>query len=224
LVEVVGSDHVAQMNVVLPITCVGPLDTITILVNISPNPDWPSKARKIRVNKIQVFSTEERGSHTQVSIEEILSLRPPPGNEMITKKKRVLRTDLDCSGVKLDVLTLEYRSIWLTICVDKWDCPRNSHSTSLQGSTGLQGRNRGFCLIRLSITHGIYHGFNIVFYRISIDDTSSPFWSQRSRLNATNPCLLVGFGNLLTDPERYRKGRPIGEEKGILSTRLFNTE
>ena len=55
LVEVVGSDNIAQMNVVLPITCVGPLDAIVILVNISPNPDWPSKARKIRVSKIQVY-------------------------------------------------------------------------------------------------------------------------------------------------------------------------
>ena len=54
LVEIVGTDHVAQMSVVLPITCVGPLDPITILVNIAPNPDWPTKARKIRVNKIQV--------------------------------------------------------------------------------------------------------------------------------------------------------------------------
>jgi hypothetical protein len=52
--EVVGSDHLAQMNVVLPVTCVGPLDPITVLVNISPNPDWLSKARKIRVNKLQV--------------------------------------------------------------------------------------------------------------------------------------------------------------------------
>jgi hypothetical protein len=54
LVEIVGSDHIAQMNVVLPVTCVGPLDAMVILVNISPNPDWPSKAKKIRVNRIQV--------------------------------------------------------------------------------------------------------------------------------------------------------------------------
>ena len=55
LVEVVGEDHVAQMSVVTPITCVGPLDPITVLVNITPNPDWLSKARKIRVKAIQVF-------------------------------------------------------------------------------------------------------------------------------------------------------------------------
>jgi hypothetical protein len=144
---------------------------------------------------------------------------------MITKKKRVLRTDLDCSGVKLDVPWPRIPfDLGLTTFVDKWNCPRNTHSTSLQGSTGLQGRNRGFCLIYLSIAHGIYDEFNTVFYRISINDKSSPFWSQRSGLNATNPRLLVGFGDLLTDPERYRKGRSIGEEKGILSTRFFSTE
>jgi len=58
LVEVLGSDHVAQMNVVLPVTCVGPLDPIVVLVNISPNPDWPKKASKIRVNKIQVLGCD----------------------------------------------------------------------------------------------------------------------------------------------------------------------
>jgi len=68
LVEVVGSDHIAQMNVVLPVTCVGPLDAVTILVNIAPNPDWPSKARKIRVNKIQVPSQIQKSPHL---------LRPP---------------------------------------------------------------------------------------------------------------------------------------------------
>lgn len=53
LAQVVGNDHVAQMSVVTPITCIGPLDPIAVLVNVSPNPDWLSKARKIRVNKIQ---------------------------------------------------------------------------------------------------------------------------------------------------------------------------
>ena len=40
---------------------------------------------------------------SQVSIEEIVSLRPPPGDELITKRKRILRAEHDCSGVKLDV-------------------------------------------------------------------------------------------------------------------------
>jgi hypothetical protein len=54
LMQVEGDDHVAQMSVVTPITCIGPLDEITVLVKIAPNPDWLSKARKARVNKIQV--------------------------------------------------------------------------------------------------------------------------------------------------------------------------
>lgn len=33
-------------------------------------------------------------------------MRPPLGTEIITKKNRILRTDLDCSGVKLDVIHL----------------------------------------------------------------------------------------------------------------------
>ena len=53
--EVMGIDHVARMTVALPVTCVGPLDPINVLVNISPNPDYP-KARKIRVSRIQVVS------------------------------------------------------------------------------------------------------------------------------------------------------------------------
>jgi hypothetical protein len=97
--EVVGSDHLAQMNVVLPVTCVGPLDPIIVLVNISPNPDWLSKARKIRVNKLQV-----NGRYlvltVKISIEEVLSFK---GVEVVTKRKRILRSEQDCCGVKLDV-------------------------------------------------------------------------------------------------------------------------
>lgn len=106
LVEIVGADHIAYMSVVLPVTCIGPLDPITILVNIAPNPDWPTKARKIRVHKIQVTSKEHSLAYMeriQVSIEEIVTLKPPAGDEIITKKKKILRTELDCSGVKLDV-------------------------------------------------------------------------------------------------------------------------
>ena len=225
LVEAVGSDHVAQMNVVLPVTCVGPLDTIVILVNISPNPDWPSKARKIRVSKIQVYSAEKRDLNIEVSVEEVLSLRPPPGHEIITKKKRILRTDLDCSGVKLDVpefnITLD---LWLITVVDEWHCPRDSYSASLQGYTRLQGWDCKFCFVRLSIGHGIYHELNTLFHRISVNNTCGPFWSQRFGINATNPCLLVGFGSLLTDHDRYRKSQPISEKKRIISATFFGTE
>jgi hypothetical protein len=52
--ETVGADHATQMNVILPVSCVGPLDDIVILVNIGPNPDWPRKASGVRVNRIQV--------------------------------------------------------------------------------------------------------------------------------------------------------------------------
>jgi hypothetical protein len=91
LIEVVGSDRATHMSVILPVTCIGPLDTITILVNISPNQDWPTKARKIRVNKMQA------------TIEEILSLKPPSGTEIIKKTKRILRFEHDCQGAKIDV-------------------------------------------------------------------------------------------------------------------------
>jgi len=55
LVEVVGSDHLAHMSVVLPVTCIGPLDPVVILINISPNPERLKKSAKIRVNKIGVL-------------------------------------------------------------------------------------------------------------------------------------------------------------------------
>lgn len=107
LVEVKGSDHLAQMNVVLPVTCVGPLDPITVLVNISPNPDWLSKARKIRVNKIQVYLIVTWTNTLQISIEEILSFK---ASDIIQKKKRILRSEQDCHGVKLDVYPSKPRS------------------------------------------------------------------------------------------------------------------
>ena len=40
----------------------------------------------------------------KVSVEEILTFKPPTGNESVTKTKRVLRKELDCAGIKLNVL------------------------------------------------------------------------------------------------------------------------
>ena len=103
--EVMGIDHVARMTVALPVTCVGPLDPINVLVNISPNPDYP-KARKIRVSRIQVLlQCFPRKLTRKVSIEEVLSFKPTHGCEPIIKRKRILRNELDCAGVKLDVFT-----------------------------------------------------------------------------------------------------------------------
>ena len=127
--EVMGIDHVARMTVALPVTCVGPLDPINVLVNISPNPDYP-KARKIRVSRIQV------------SIEEVLSFKPTHGCEPIIKRKRILRNELECAGVKLDVFTP-----FLTKTAnfkEYWNRKRNPHSIPLQGSPKYQSRNRRF--------------------------------------------------------------------------------
>lgn len=101
--EVMGIDHVARMGVALPVTCVGPLDPINVLVSISPNPDYP-KARKIRVSRIQVLLRFLLKRLTaKISVEEITSFKPSHGCEPITKRKRVFRNEVDCAGVKLDV-------------------------------------------------------------------------------------------------------------------------
>jgi hypothetical protein len=63
--EVMGLDHVARMTVALPVTCVGPLDPINVLVNISPNPDYP-KARKIRVSRLQVLPSSPIEAYREV--------------------------------------------------------------------------------------------------------------------------------------------------------------
>lgn len=100
--EVMGLDHVARMTVALPVTCVGPLDPINVLVNISPNPDHP-KARKIKVSRLQVSLCERVEAYWKITIEEILSFKPSHECEPIIKRKRIVRHELECGGVKLDV-------------------------------------------------------------------------------------------------------------------------
>ena len=48
----------------------------------------------------------------KVSVEEILTFKPPTGNESVTKTKRVLRKELDCAGIKLNVLNGSIGADW----------------------------------------------------------------------------------------------------------------
>jgi len=49
-----SSDHIVSVRVTLPKTAFGPSDTLPVLVTVAANPDWPSKAKKVKVRKISV--------------------------------------------------------------------------------------------------------------------------------------------------------------------------
>lgn len=53
------SDHVVTLNVSLPRWSYGPLDPVHVLVKLSPNPDWLTKARKVTIKQITVTIDED---------------------------------------------------------------------------------------------------------------------------------------------------------------------
>jgi hypothetical protein len=57
--KLVTNDNVVQLGINLPRWSYGPSDPITVYIKLSPNPDWPTKARKVTIDKITLVIEEE---------------------------------------------------------------------------------------------------------------------------------------------------------------------
>ncbi|OJD20528.1 hypothetical protein ACJ73_08139 [Blastomyces percursus] len=53
------SDHLVTMGISVPRTSFGPLDPISVVIKLSPNPDWMNKARRVTIHKISISIDEE---------------------------------------------------------------------------------------------------------------------------------------------------------------------
>ncbi|EAS28506.3 arrestin domain-containing protein [Coccidioides immitis RS] len=53
------SDHLVTLGISLPRWSYGPLDPVSVYVQLSPNPDWISKARKVTIQKLTLTIDEE---------------------------------------------------------------------------------------------------------------------------------------------------------------------
>lgn len=53
------ADHLVTLAISLPRWSYGPLDPVSVYIKLSPNPDWLSKAKKIKIEKITVGIEEE---------------------------------------------------------------------------------------------------------------------------------------------------------------------
>ncbi|EEQ91828.1 hypothetical protein RJZ56_000830 [Blastomyces dermatitidis] len=53
------SDHLVTMGISVPRTSFGPLDPISVVIKLSPNPDWLNKARRVTIHKISISIDEE---------------------------------------------------------------------------------------------------------------------------------------------------------------------
>lgn len=53
------SDHLVTLGISLPRWSYGPLDPVSVYINLSPNPDWLSKAKKVVIQKITIGIEEE---------------------------------------------------------------------------------------------------------------------------------------------------------------------
>lgn len=84
-----SSDHVVEMRVDIPKTCVGPADLFSATVTLSGNPDWLSKVKKVRVERITL------------ALEQIVSYRIENVAEPFTKIKRIAETSVNVGGIKI---------------------------------------------------------------------------------------------------------------------------
>lgn len=53
------TDHLVTLGISLPRWSYGPLDPVSVYIKLSPNADWMSKAKKVRINSITVGIDEE---------------------------------------------------------------------------------------------------------------------------------------------------------------------
>lgn len=53
------TDHIVTLGMSLPRWSYGPLDPVSVYIKLSPNPDWPHKARRVTIQKITVGIDEE---------------------------------------------------------------------------------------------------------------------------------------------------------------------
>lgn len=53
------ADHLVTLAISLPRWSYGPLDPVSVYIKLSPNPDWMSKAKKVKIEKITVGIEEE---------------------------------------------------------------------------------------------------------------------------------------------------------------------
>jgi hypothetical protein len=69
-----------------------------------------------------------------------VTLKPPTADEIITKRKKILRMEQDCAGIKLDVST-KAKPVSLLIAVAERDRQRGTHQDAVQGNSGCEGRD-----------------------------------------------------------------------------------
>lgn len=53
------TDHLVTLGITLPKWSYGPHDQIKIYVKLAPNPDWPSKAKKVKIKRLAIGVDEE---------------------------------------------------------------------------------------------------------------------------------------------------------------------
>jgi hypothetical protein len=53
------TDHLVTLGISLPRWSYGPLDPVSVYIKLSPNPDWPGKAKKVTIKTITIGIDEE---------------------------------------------------------------------------------------------------------------------------------------------------------------------
>ncbi|GAO49442.1 hypothetical protein SAICODRAFT_72014 [Saitoella complicata NRRL Y-17804] len=85
-----GADHIVSMGVSIPRTSAGPGDIMGVFIELRPNPDWPVKTQKVRVDSLTV------------SIEQLLTYKfSVTGQSDVVRKKKIVREEIELYQQKL---------------------------------------------------------------------------------------------------------------------------
>jgi Arrestin (or S-antigen), C-terminal domain len=98
---VVSSDHIVTLDYCLPCCSFGPTDSIMAYIKMIPNPDWPTKSKKVKLEKVTM------------QVVEVITFNHN-GEEPIVRRRRLAKTSTEQLDLRLmdewfnSQLTLEF--------------------------------------------------------------------------------------------------------------------
>lgn len=79
--SVVSADHIVSLDYCLPCCSFGPTDNIMVYIKIVPNPDWPSKSKKVKLEKVTM------------QVVEVITFNHS-GDEPMGRRRRLAKTSI----------------------------------------------------------------------------------------------------------------------------------
>lgn len=83
-----SADHIVTLDYCLPCSSFGPTDSIMAYIKMIPNPDWPSKSKKVKLSKVTM------------QVVEVITFNHN-GEEPVIRRKKLAKTSTDLLDLRL---------------------------------------------------------------------------------------------------------------------------